>query len=410
MKDLQSLVHSVHSWIGLLVGWILFAIFLTGTLTVFDNEITYWMQPELQEVAVDTRKSHDSLPQMPVLNIPDDHLGVAVSKNHAQIIPVKWQEKRTFSGQTSDPVTGKMVTIRDSQGGDFFYHFHSGLLSGLAGAWLVGAAAVAMLITLCTGLGLPHGSLKDTVTGGLRPFSQRAWLGFHQLTGLLVLPFHVLVTVSGLMLLWPRFMPRELHFLSPDGSTFSVLSTLHLIQFGGVTMRWLYFIMGMAASAMIATGLVLWASKRRKSFAGSSRTVGHSLVESLNIGTMAGLLVSIAAFFWANRLLPIAVFERSQWEVRCFAVVWSLCFTHSFLRKGSLLAWRDQLYAAAVLFGLLPLLNAFTTNSHLLITGPKGEWAVAGVDLTALAVGGLLGWVARRVGESHSHRLNKADR
>jgi len=205
-------------------------------------------------------------------------------------------------------------------------------------------------------------------------------------------------------------MPRELHFLSPDGSTFSVLSTLHLIQFGGVTMRWLYFIMGMAASAMIATGLVLWASKRRKSFAGSSRTVGHSLVESLNIGTIAGLLVSIAAFFWANRLLPIAVFERSQWEVRCFAVVWSLCFTHSFLRKGSLLAWRDQLYAAAVLFGLLPLLNAFTTNSHLLITGPKGEWAVAGVDLTALAIGGLLGWVARRVGESHSHRLNKADR
>ena len=43
----------IHSWSGLLFGWLLFAVFLTGTLTVFDNEITYWMQPELLEVSSD---------------------------------------------------------------------------------------------------------------------------------------------------------------------------------------------------------------------------------------------------------------------------------------------------------------------------------------------------------------------
>jgi hypothetical protein len=48
----RSLTHSkrrrstARLWSGLLFGWLLFTVFLTGTLTIFDNEITYWMQPE----------------------------------------------------------------------------------------------------------------------------------------------------------------------------------------------------------------------------------------------------------------------------------------------------------------------------------------------------------------------------
>ncbi|MFP3519429.1 PepSY-associated TM helix domain-containing protein, partial [Pseudomonas sp. SIMBA_077] len=36
----------LHTWSGLLFGWLLFAIFLTGTLSYFKDEITHWMQPE----------------------------------------------------------------------------------------------------------------------------------------------------------------------------------------------------------------------------------------------------------------------------------------------------------------------------------------------------------------------------
>src|SRR5690606_20527900 len=32
----------LHTWSGLLLGWLLFAIFLTGTLSYFRQEITYW--------------------------------------------------------------------------------------------------------------------------------------------------------------------------------------------------------------------------------------------------------------------------------------------------------------------------------------------------------------------------------
>ena len=36
----------LHTWTGLLFGWILLAMFLTGTASYFRPEITRWMQPE----------------------------------------------------------------------------------------------------------------------------------------------------------------------------------------------------------------------------------------------------------------------------------------------------------------------------------------------------------------------------
>jgi uncharacterized iron-regulated membrane protein len=36
----------LHTWAGLIFGWLLFAIFVTGTLAVFDKELNHWMQPK----------------------------------------------------------------------------------------------------------------------------------------------------------------------------------------------------------------------------------------------------------------------------------------------------------------------------------------------------------------------------
>ena len=51
---------------------------------------------------------------------------------------------------------------------------------------------------------------------------------------------------------------------------------------------------------------------------GPASGMGYRIVEILNVGIVAGLLVAIGGFFWANRLLPLALSERSFWEIRCF--------------------------------------------------------------------------------------------
>ncbi len=382
----------LHSWSGLLFGWLLFAVFLTGTLTVFDTEITAWMQPELHEITSDMRQDDDGPVYWPTqLMAPLVREGRDVSIDESLLI--KLQEKRMFSGQAIDPVTGRVVIFRDTQGGDFFYHFHYGLLFGWPGAWLVGSAATVMLIILATGLCGLRWTFKDVVMVRIRPYP-RAWLDVHNLTGLTVIPFHFMIVVTGLAMFWSVYMPVDIPLLRESEGIVPLLSILHFAQFGGSPIRWLYFIMGLAATVMIATGLILWTAKRQASL--TSRT-GYRIVEVLNVATVAGLLMAVAAFFWANRLLPLALPDRSHWEIRCFFIVWGLCLIHSLLRGGSIRAWRDQLYGSACLLVFLPLLNGLTTNSHLMMTVPTAQWAIAGVDLTGLTVGALLGWAARRV-------------
>jgi uncharacterized iron-regulated membrane protein len=36
----------LHTWIGLVAGWVLYFIYLTGTLGYVDKEIDYWMTPD----------------------------------------------------------------------------------------------------------------------------------------------------------------------------------------------------------------------------------------------------------------------------------------------------------------------------------------------------------------------------
>ena len=45
----------LHTWVGLLLGWLLYAVFLTGTLSFFQEEITFWMKPELHASVPDNQ-------------------------------------------------------------------------------------------------------------------------------------------------------------------------------------------------------------------------------------------------------------------------------------------------------------------------------------------------------------------
>ncbi|SUY94691.1 Uncharacterized iron-regulated membrane protein [Comamonas testosteroni] len=37
----------LHTWCGLWFSWLLYAVFLTGTLAVFEEPITHWMTPSI---------------------------------------------------------------------------------------------------------------------------------------------------------------------------------------------------------------------------------------------------------------------------------------------------------------------------------------------------------------------------
>ena len=46
-RGLRQSMSDLHTWVGLLLGWVLYAMFLTGTVSYFKDELSQWMRPEL---------------------------------------------------------------------------------------------------------------------------------------------------------------------------------------------------------------------------------------------------------------------------------------------------------------------------------------------------------------------------
>ena len=111
-------------------------------------------------------------------------------------------------------------------------------------------------------------------------------------------------------------------------------------------------------------------------------------VERLNAGSLLGLLISIAVYFWANRLIPAEFEGRDHWEINSLFISWAILLVCPFLlaRKYSTHElWTRLLALAAVLYGLLPVLNGLTSSNHLANTLLNSNWVMAGFDLSMLA-------------------------
>ena len=489
----------LHTWTGLPVGWVLFFMFLTGTLGYFDTEIDRWMRPEAplsppaQSQLRDLRLGLDRLREV----APAAGMWTVFPRSgrDVPVVTISWRPGvrgaggAGSGGEVLDARTGRPLATRETGGGQTLYQLHYTLyyLPSRAATWLVGVCSMFMLIAIVSGVITHKRIFADLFT--FRPrLGRRSWLDFHNLLSVSALPFHLVITYSGLVFFMFTYMSpvvdatygpgqRDLFFdeafrnpeipppaadpapmaslgamheiverrwgASPvrlvsvynpgdrnarvvftrthvdptsnggrivfDGASGAVLDAfdrrtgpmavnhallgLHEGLFAGPLLRWLYFLTSLLGTAMVGTGLVLWTAKRkdRLSSGGRSPSPAMLVIERLNVGTIAGLPIAVAAYFWANRLLPVGMADRAQWEVHVLFLTWLATLVAAGLRPPRR-AWIEQLGLAAIAYAALPLLNAVTTDQHLGRSIPAGAWAVAGFDLTVLAAG--LGFAA----------------
>ncbi|MEG1770161.1 MAG: PepSY-associated TM helix domain-containing protein, partial [Comamonas sp.] len=183
-------------------------------------------------------------------------------------------------------------------------------------------------------------------------------------------------------------------------TTQTVMLNLHEGLFVGAWGRWVYFLAGLLGCAMIGTGMVLWTVKRRKhhlrsGFEGTEQ-FGVRLVENLNVATIAGLPLAVAAYFLANRLLPLDITDRPEWEVHSMFAVWLGTLFYALARPLHR-AWIELFWAGCVAYALVPVVNALTTDRHLLNSLRAGDWVFAGFDLTMWGLAALLALMAVKV-------------
>ncbi|WP_193075966.1 PepSY-associated TM helix domain-containing protein [Pseudomonas sp. FME51] len=187
----------------------------------------------------------------------------------------------------------------------------------------------------------------------------------------------------------------------PDTERSAALKTqgiffdLHEGVFAGIGLRWLYFVSGLLGCAMIGTGLVLWASKRRKKAANPG--FGLRLVDALNVSTLVGMCAGVAFYFWANRLLPVDIAGRAGWEANALFFIWGQALLYAWLRNDTRRTWIELSCFAALAYVLVPLINWLTTDKHLGVTLPAGDWVLAGFDLVMFGLAAAFVVIALKV-------------
>jgi len=123
-----------------------------------------------------------------------------------------------------------------------------------------------------------------------------------------------------------------------------------------------------------------------------------SQVTTAKLGSLSRwtLLIAIAAFFWANRLLPVSFAQRADWEVQMFFIAWGLSLLHAMLRRGRQ-AWVEQLAATDLLCLTFTLIYLITTGELLFAALVRGDGEMAGLGLCAIAFGLIFGAALRHL-------------
>lgn len=491
----------LHTWTGLALGWLLFLVFLTGTAGYFDTEIDRWMQPELPSSA-------QTVPEAELVEMALGHLEenaawstrwqITLPTGRDEALGIAWKKPatdkprghgRSMQRELINHETDQIAEPRDTAGGQGLYRLHYRLhyMPAIVAFWLIGLASMFMLLAIVTGIVIHIKIFKDFFT--FRPKEgPRSWLDAHSVVSVLALPFHLMITYSGLAFFIFTFMsivfianydksemknirseafpqmapfeasgePAELTNLMPviaeakrlfgdddvyritidhpmdknavisirrhdtglmqrhdddrllfSGTTGerlnltapekpvasearSVLLGLHEGQFAGIFMRWLYFLAGLLGTAMIATGLLLWVEKRRFKYENKQApTRGYLLVQRLNAGMIVGLPLAIAAYFIGNRLLPVELVERGAWELNVLFLTLGLAMLYPFMRPPKKV-WIEMLSITALAYLLVPVINAMTSQHHIVATFIKGDWTLFTFDFSMLLFSGMM--------------------
>ncbi len=489
----------LHTWSGLILGWVLFVIFVAGTIAFWREGLNRWMRPELDRIeqphlvlAGAQRFLQNKAPDAKTwfISMPSQRSPGAQVFWQPQPEPGKAPARRR-DNQALIGADGEPVHARETRGGEFFYRFHFDLqyMPIIWARWLVGIAAMAMLVAILSGIVTHKKIFRDFFTLR-RGKGQRSWLDGHNATAVLALPFHLMITYTGLVTLMAMLMPwtvvanyadesklnerlfpqaqtversgkaapladlsavvrdAERRMGAPAGhisvaepgdaaaritvsqsqstllssrapsqtydgvtgklvwqsplpgaaaQTFGVMIGLHSARFADYGMRWFYFLCGIGGSLMVASGLVLWTVKRREKLPDPARPhLGFRIVERLNLTVVAGFPLAIAVMLWANRLLPVGLGGRAQWEVHALFIAWGLTFVLAIAINPARL-WAVLLAATGALLAAIPVYNILATRRGLAETLATGDYMLAGVDIVLLVFGGGFLATARRV-------------
>ncbi|RKJ99394.1 PepSY-associated TM helix domain-containing protein [Alicycliphilus denitrificans] len=238
----------LHTWFGLALGFVLMVVFFFGALSVFDREIDRWAIPQsrfapqpmpsfdkvLRPVFESMQPTKESIERMkdkvdgPMPERFDTvrrwgayttHRDPVLGLFAGYVVPnAKDPEDGVWGNRTIDPRTGAALPDdRLKVGSRFFYPLHYSLNFHWKnlGTWIVGFAALMMLVALASGVVMHRKIFREFFTFRPRKTTQRSALDLHNMTGVVALPFHFFFAFTGLVIFAGIYFPVSHTQLEP---------------------------------------------------------------------------------------------------------------------------------------------------------------------------------------------------
>lgn len=252
----------VHTWFGLVLGFVLMVAFFFGSLSVFDREIDRWAVPDTRfepqpmpsydrvlapvfeklrahpvDMARTQRRVKGEIPDPDTLELaslyaytthrdPVLAIGGEFAIPNEPVDPTD-DHQHVHGWANIDPRSGEYLSEEQQLniGSDFFYPMHFGLHLTWAGLgyWIVGLAALVMLAALVTGVVMHRKLFRELFTFRPRKRTQRSTLDLHNLTGVVALPFHFFFALTGLIIFAGIYLPVSQTMLEPLAERHEVL-------------------------------------------------------------------------------------------------------------------------------------------------------------------------------------------
>lgn len=207
----------LHTYAALCSGWLLFIVFLTGTLSYYNTELTHWIsgnqivqnieQKSLLQHGIEKLQQQAPEARSWQIKLPTDRGG---------LFSLSYQQENKREQIYINPNDLKEYEPIATNGGDFFRTFHYSLsLNQWGGRFFTGIAAMLMLVGIFTGIYTHRRFFKDFFT--LRTSSWEKYLkDLHALIGIITIPFCLVICLSALFIYINLYLPNAInhHFES----------------------------------------------------------------------------------------------------------------------------------------------------------------------------------------------------
>ena len=239
-QNFRQSMSWVHTWFGLVIGFVLIVVFFFGSLSVFDREIDRWALPDtlfdpqpmpsfdqmllpaLKKITPDEADYdanmaalHDPAkgPMTPRLELSADEYWAYTTHRDPVLrmgigfkVPLAKDpdgHNHIHGNATIHPRTGAFVRADQLKiGSEWFYPMHYSLnwpWKNL-GIFIVGLAALVMLAGLVSGVVIHRKIFREFFTFRPKKHTQRSALDLHNLSGVVALPFHFFFAFTGLVI------------------------------------------------------------------------------------------------------------------------------------------------------------------------------------------------------------------